>query len=79
MDYIAILLAALPEPIRIIAIFFLLVLGLLWLLLPFAVVSIQRQAIKSRELNEQILTNIKETNRLLYKQNHKLDDLNSRN
>ena len=76
MEYIAILVAALPEPLRIIAIFFLIVLGLLWLLLPFAVVSIQRQVIKSRELQEQILFNIKETNRLLYKQTSKTSDIN---
>ena len=71
MIYFLALIAALPEPVRIIVIFFLVVLGLLWVLLPFVMVSTHRQAIKSRELSERIVVNIIETNRLLEKLNRK--------
>jgi ABC-type spermidine/putrescine transport system permease subunit I len=71
MIYLLALIASLPEPLRIIVIIFLVVLGLLWVLLPFAVVSIQRQAIKTRELSERLVANVLETNRLLEKLNRK--------
>jgi hypothetical protein len=68
MNTILALWAALPnEFLRIIALFFLIALGLLWFLLPFIVFSIRRQAIKTRELSERLVVNVIETNRLLEK------------
>jgi hypothetical protein len=71
MGYYASVFDSLPAWLSAVIMFFLLVLTLMWILLPFALVAIQKKVNKILEANLKIVRSIEETNRLLYQQNHR--------
>lgn len=74
MDYyIGSLLAALPETLRIIVILILFIILIMWLFLPIAIVQLHRKVIRIEGHNRQLVEELKETNRLLYKLTNKPD------
>ena len=70
-------LSSLPSPIQVIIGLFLLVLAVMWIMLPFAVASIQRKSNKILEVNEKLVRALEETNRLLSIQGNNLPKIES--